>query len=70
MEVNWGDYYQTTKGRFLGIGGMLIVVGLVIYFVRGNENVLVLPVIGVVLFVIGIIYNPHKKIEKVASETP
>ena len=68
--MNWGDYYQTNKGRFLGIGGMLIVVGLVIYFVRGNENVLVLPVIGVVLFVIGIIYNPHKKSENVASEAP
>ena len=66
--MDWSLYYQTNKGRFLGIGGILIVVGLVLYFVRGNENVLVLPVVGVVLFIIGIIYNPRKKTENVASE--
>lgn len=66
--MDWSLYYQTNKGRFLGIGGILIVVGLVLYFARGNENVLVLPVVGVVLFIIGIIYNPRKKTENVASE--
>ena len=67
--MNWGDYYQTNKGRLLGIGGILIVVGLVFYFTRGSETVLILPVIGAVLFIAGIIYKPHKKTENVADET-
>jgi uncharacterized membrane protein HdeD (DUF308 family) len=59
--VDMKDYYQTNKGRLLGIGGILIVVGLVLYFVRGQETVLILPVIGAVLFIAGIIYKPQKK---------
>jgi uncharacterized membrane protein HdeD (DUF308 family) len=66
--VGWGDYYQTNKGRLLGIGGILTIVGLVLYFARGNETVLVLPVIGIFLFIAGILYNPHKKTENVANE--
>jgi uncharacterized membrane protein HdeD (DUF308 family) len=66
--VDWGDYCQTNKGRFLGIGGILIVVGLVFYLARGVEAVLILPVIGAILFIAGILYNPHKKTEDVASE--
>jgi len=54
------DYYQTNKGRLLGIGGILIVVGLVLYFARHQELVLVLPIVGVVLFIAGIIYKPPK----------
>ena len=41
--VDMKDYYQTNKGRLLGIGGILIIVGLVLYFARGQETVLVLP---------------------------
>ena len=67
--MDWSDYYQTNKGRLLGIGGILTIVGLVIYFTKGNETVLILPVIGIVLFIAGILYNPHKKRENVASET-
>ena len=67
--MDWSEYYQTNKGRLLGIGGILTVVGLVFYFVRGNETVLVLPVIGIILFIAGILYNPHKKTENVASES-
>ncbi len=59
--VDWKDYYQTNKGRLLGIGGILIVVGLVIYFARHQEAVLVLPIVGIVLFIAGVIYKPHKK---------
>ena len=66
--MDWSEYYQTNKGRLLGIGGILTVVGLVFYFVRGNETVLVLPAIGIVLFIAGIIYNPHKKRENVTNE--
>ncbi len=28
------DYYQTNKGRLLGIGGILILVGIILYFAR------------------------------------
>jgi uncharacterized membrane protein HdeD (DUF308 family) len=67
--LNWSNYYQTNKGRLLGIGSILVVVGLVLYFVRGNEATLVLPVIGIVLLIAGVIYKPHqKKTENVASE--
>jgi uncharacterized membrane protein HdeD (DUF308 family) len=60
--VDMKDYYQTTKGRLLGIGGILIVVGLILYFARGhNTLVLVLPIVGAVLFIVGVIYKPKKK---------
>ncbi len=63
------DYYQTNKGRLLGFGGILIVVGLVIYFARGQEAVLVLPIVGIVLFIAGVLYKPReKKTENVARE--
>jgi uncharacterized membrane protein HdeD (DUF308 family) len=68
--VDMKDYYQTNKGRLLGIGGILIVVGLVFYFARGQEVVLVLPIVGIVLFIAGVLYKPRKKkTENVASET-
>ena len=66
--MDWSKYYQTNKGRLLGIGSMLIVVGLVLYFARGNEATLILPVVGIVLLIAGVIYNPRKKTEIVASE--
>lgn len=60
--VDMKDYYQTNKGRLLGIGAILTVVGLVLYFARGhNALVLVLPIVGVVLFIAGVIYKPRKK---------
>ncbi len=69
--VDMKDYYQTNKGRLLGIGGILIVVGLVVYFARGQEVVLVLPIVGIVLFIAGVIYKPRKKkTENVASAAP
>jgi hypothetical protein len=48
--VDMKDYYQTNKGRLLGIGGILIVVGVVLYFASGQEAVLELPIVGAVLF--------------------
>ncbi|MGD6810623.1 MAG: hypothetical protein ACQCN3_13075 [Candidatus Bathyarchaeia archaeon] len=66
--VDMKDYYQTNKGRLLGIGGILILVGLVLYFARGQEAVLVLPVIGAVLFIAGIIYKPKKKTQMTDSQ--
>ncbi len=59
------------KRRLLVGGPILIVLGLAIYLVKGTELVLVLPVVGVVLIIAGVIYNPRKKkTESVASETP
>ena len=66
--VDMKDYYQTNKGRLLGIGGILIIVGIILYFARGNETVLVLPVVGAVLFIAGVLYNPRKKKENTAKD--
>jgi uncharacterized membrane protein HdeD (DUF308 family) len=69
--VDMKDYYQTNKGRLLGIGGILIIVGLVLYFARHQEPVLVLPVVGAVLFIAGVLYQPSKKkTENTESKTP
>ena len=68
--VDMKDYYQTNKGRLLGIGAILIVVGLVLYFARGNEATLVLPVVGIVLFIAGVIYKPRQKKENITSNRP
>jgi uncharacterized membrane protein HdeD (DUF308 family) len=69
--VDWSKYYQTNKGRLLGIGGILIVVGLVLYFARGIETTLVLPIVGIVLLIAGVIYKPHqKKTENATSDAP
>lgn len=68
--VDWKDYYQTSKGRLLGIGGILIVVGLVLYFVRGQEVALVLPIVGIVLFIAGVIYKPRQKTVNTTRDGP
>ncbi len=67
--VDMKDYYQTNKGRLLGIGGILIVVGLVLYFARHQELVLVLPIVGAVLFIAGVIYKPQKKTDSTPKVT-
>jgi uncharacterized membrane protein HdeD (DUF308 family) len=59
--VDMKDYYQTNKGRLLGIGGILILVGIVLYVARHQEAVLVLPIVGIVLFIAGILYKPKTK---------
>ena len=67
--VDMKDYYQTNKGRLLGIGGILIVVGLVLYFARGQEAALVLPIVGIVLFIAGVIYKPRKTVDSIPKNT-
>jgi uncharacterized membrane protein HdeD (DUF308 family) len=59
--MGWNKYYQTNKGRLLAMGSILIVLGLVLYFERGVEAMLVLPVVGIVLLIAGVIYKPHQK---------
>ena len=56
------------KRRLLVGGPILIVLGLVIYLVRGAELALVLPVIGIIILIAGVIYKPHpKKTENTVS---
>ncbi len=49
------------KGRLLVMGCILIVLGLIVFAVRGVEAALVLPVVGIVLLIAGVIYNPRQK---------
>lgn len=49
------------KRRLLIGGVILIVLGLVLYALRGFEVALALPVIGVIVLIIGVIYKPKKK---------
>ncbi len=66
--VDWKDYYQTNKGRLLGIGGMLVVVGLILYFARGVEATLALVAVGIILLIAGILYKPRKKTDNIPKE--
>jgi hypothetical protein len=46
-------------------------VGLGLYFARGVETVLVLPIVGIVLLIAGVIYKPRqKKTENATSDAP
>ena len=56
-----GDMDWMIKGRLLVMGCILIVLGLVVFAVRGVEAALVLPAIGIVLLVAGVIYKPRQK---------
>ena len=49
------------KGRLLMGGCFLIVLGLVLYFVRGIEATLILPTVGIVLLITGVLWKPRKK---------
>ena len=49
------------KGRLLAMGCILIVLGLVLYFARGNEATLALAAIGTVLLIVGILWKPREK---------
>ena len=58
------------KGRLLVIGCVLIVLGLVFFVARGSDAALVLPVIGIVLLIAGLLYRPsRKKIENITRDT-
>ena len=58
------------KGRLLVMGFILFVLGLIVYVARGVEAALVLPVIGIVLLIAGLLYKPRKKkIENITSDT-
>jgi membrane-bound ClpP family serine protease len=56
--VDW-----SIKGRLPVAGGILIVLGLALFIVRGMEAALILPVVGIVLIIAGVLYKPRKKAE-------
>lgn len=58
------------KLRLLIGGPVLIVLGLVLYVVRGLTAALALDAIGVVLLIAGVIYKPRKKTKNIISEAP
>ena len=49
------------KRRLLVGGPILIVLGLVLYAVKGIEAVLIMPVVGIILLIAGVIYKPRQK---------
>lgn len=51
------------KRRLLIGGPILIVLGIVVYLLRGAELALILPVVGVVVIIAGVLYKPKKKKE-------
>jgi len=58
------------KLRLLIGGSVLIVLSFVLYVARGVEAALVLPVVGIVLLISGILYKPgKKKTENITSDT-
>ena len=61
-------YYQTNKGRLLAFGTVLIVLGIVLFFAKGIQDALVLPVFGVVLLIAGILYKPKQKKVEVEAD--
>jgi C4-dicarboxylate transporter len=49
------------KRRLLVGGPILVVVGLAVYLIKGSQLTLVLPFVGVVLFILGVLYKPKPK---------
>jgi C4-dicarboxylate transporter len=49
------------KRRLLVGGPILVVVGLAVYIIKGAQLALVLPVIGAVLLILGVLYKPKPK---------
>ncbi len=49
------------KRRLLVGGPILVIVGLAVYLIRGAQLALILPVIGVVLLILGVLYKPKPK---------
>ena len=56
LDMDW-----MIKGRLLVMGIILTVLGLVVFAIRGAETALILPVVGIVLIIVGVIYKPRQK---------
>ena len=64
VKVTW---IWNIKLRLLIGGPILIVLGLVIYLVRGTELALVLPVVGIALLIAGVLWKTRKKADEVSN---
>ena len=62
--------WNSARAKLIVAGPILIVLGFVLYVVRGDTVGLVFPVIGVILLIAGVIYKPRKKTENVTSDSP
>lgn len=49
--------WNSARAKLLVAGPILIVLGLVLYVVRGETAVLVFPVIGVILLIVGVVWE-------------
>ena len=56
------------KRRLLIGGPILIVIGLAVYAIRGITAALVLPVVGVIVLIIGVLYKPQQKKKEIITE--
>ncbi len=59
---------NSMKLRLLLMGCILIILGMVFYFTRGEVYALVLPVIGIVLLIGGTIYPNRAKQKEVITK--
>ena len=57
------------KRRLLIGGPILIVLGLVLYAVRGVEVTLIISVFGIVVLIAGIVYKPRQRAPKADNDT-
>lgn len=49
--------WNSARGKLIVAGPVLIVLGLVLYVAKGNTTALVFPVIGVILLIVGVIWE-------------
>ena len=57
------------KLRLLVGGPILIILGLALYLVRGTQAALVLPVVGIVLLIVGVLWKPRKRADEVGNSS-
>jgi hypothetical protein len=59
----------TMKVRLIAMGCILIVLGIILLIARGySAPLIVLPVIGIVLAAVGVVWKPRKKADNVRSD--
>jgi membrane-bound ClpP family serine protease len=58
------------KVRLIAMGCILIVIGVILIIVKGySEPLIALPVIGIVLTAIGVVWKPRKKADSIQRDT-
>lgn len=67
--------WSRVRAKLIVAGPILIVLGIVLYVVRGETAVLVLPVVGAILLIVGVLWEStisrrQRKPENLTSGTP